>query len=711
MNSNGVGQIQYINSNGVGSTTTIRYRATTTAPIGTSPTDSVGIINNTNGTYIANTLLYSNTVNTLASTDLVYNSNVFTIGPSSRIVSENANSFTSFSNGGSITAMGDSSIAKNLIVGQKIGIANTSPSFTLDVNGDINFTGNFYKNNSLYIGSGSGSGSSVWQTNGTDVFYTAGNIGIGTTSPSQKLSVSGGITVTTDVSSASLFSSNATITNLVTTNQSNDTLIVTNITAGSITSTTFINSSDLSGSNSTITNILATNISTSVLYSTFGSIGTISSTLLSGSTITGGRLSLSGDLNVAGALTVVNITSTNIVNTNVSAGIVLASTLLSAPGTSNTISNIFTTGGNVGIATTSPGATLDVTGSVCATTSITTGALYSINQTTTNIVSTRLSTGTLTVNTATFPNIFITNSTIANIQGTTILATTQVSSGALYSNNQTTTNIVATNISSGMIQGSNTTVTNAVHTTLSSGTAIFTTGLTTATLLATTSVSAGSLNATNTTITNAVHTNISSASLYSTIGSFGTVSSTLLSASTITGGALSLSGNLNVAGALTVTNITSTNLVDTNVSAGIVLASTSLSAPGNSNTFGSIITTGGNVGIGTTSPSYKLHVSGDIYASGDITAFSDFRLKENIVQLTNCLNKIDNIRGVSFDRIDNGTKHIGLIAQEIEVEFPELVYTDINNGLKSVNYGNMVAVLLECIRELKEEVKQLKTNH
>jgi hypothetical protein len=133
-----------------------------------------------------------------------------------------------------------------------------------------------------------------------------------------------------------------------------------------------------------------------------------------------------------------------------------------------------------------------------------------------------------------------------------------------------------------------------------------------------------------------------------------------------------------------------------------------LAATNNSNTVGNIFTTAGNVGIGTTSPGYKLHVNGDIYSSGDITAFSDIRLKENIVQLSGCLDKIDNIRGVSFNRIDTGRKHIGLIAQEVEMQFPELVATDLNTGYKSVNYGNVVAVLLECIRELKVEVNGLK---
>jgi hypothetical protein len=189
------------------------------------------------------------------------------------------------------------------------------------------------------------------------------------------------------------------------------------------------------------------------------------------------------------------------------------------------------------------------------------------------------------------------------------------------------------------------------------------TNITTATLLATTSISSGILNATNTTVTNAVHTTLSS----------GTATLT--------------------------TGLTSANIFVSGVS----------NLNGNSNTFGSIITTGGNVGIGTISPGYKLHVSGDIYASGDITAFSDIRLKENIVQLSGCLDKIDNMRGVSFNRIDTGTKHIGLIAQEVEAQFPELVATDLNTGFKSVNYGNVVAVLLECIRELKGDVNELKS--
>ena len=92
---------------------------------------------------------------------------------------------------------------------------------------------------------------------------------------------------------------------------------------------------------------------------------------------------------------------------------------------------------------------------------------------------------------------------------------------------------------------------------------------------------------TNSEITNSTISTLRNTNQISTNISGGTVSAT-----TFTGGSLSLSGNLNVAGTLTTVNITSTNLVNTNVSAGIVVASTLLSATGNSNTIGNIFTTG-----------------------------------------------------------------------------------------------------------------------
>ena len=147
----GIGQIQYLNTNTSG-TTVIRYRASTTAPPGSTPLGvTTGVINNTSGPFIANNLVYANSSDTLATTDIIYNSNVLKIGGASRIVAENGTSFTNFSNGGALSSMGDASVAKKMIVGQKIGIATTAPGYTLDVAGDINFTGTFYKNNKIIM--------------------------------------------------------------------------------------------------------------------------------------------------------------------------------------------------------------------------------------------------------------------------------------------------------------------------------------------------------------------------------------------------------------------------------------------------------------------------------------------------------------------------------------------------------------------------------
>ena len=111
-----------------------------------------------------------------------------------------------------------------------------------------------------------------------------------------------------------------------------------------------------------------------------------------------------------------------------------------------------------------------------------------------------------------------------------------------------------------------------------------------------------------------------------------------------------------------------------------------------------------NIGIGNTSPSQKLHVTGSILASSDVVAFSDKKLKENIKTLDG--SKVYDMRGVSFTRKDTGKDSSGVIAQEIQKIAPELV-TD-NNGTLSVAYGNLTGYLIEAVKELKTEVEQLK---
>ncbi len=129
----------------------------------------------------------------------------------------------------------------------------------------------------------------------------------------------------------------------------------------------------------------------------------------------------------------------------------------------------------------------------------------------------------------------------------------------------------------------------------------------------------------------------------------------------------------------------------------------------------------GRVGINTYLPSYELHVVGDIYATGDITAFSDVRKKTNIIHITGSMDIVTELQGVRYNWkkgkegpapnkrfIKNEDKvRIGLIAQEVEKVLPEVVFTD-DQGFKSINYANIVAVLIEGMKEQQQEISELR---
>jgi len=112
-----------------------------------------------------------------------------------------------------------------------------------------------------------------------------------------------------------------------------------------------------------------------------------------------------------------------------------------------------------------------------------------------------------------------------------------------------------------------------------------------------------------------------------------------------------------------------------------------------------VVQTAGNVGIGTTAPGAKLEVNGDVKATS-FTYSSDRTLKENISTIGDALSKIQKLEGVSFDWKENGKTSLGFIAQDIEKVFPDLVTTSEIDGLKSVQYGNLVAPIVEALKEL-----------
>ena len=123
----------------------------------------------------------------------------------------------------------------------------------------------------------------------------------------------------------------------------------------------------------------------------------------------------------------------------------------------------------------------------------------------------------------------------------------------------------------------------------------------------------------------------------------------------------------------------------------------------------SVVRTSGTQSIGGAKTfTSNVTVNGAITASGDVTAFSDISLKENIEVIPDALNKLSQLRGVTYNRIDiQGKRQAGVIAQEVETVLPEVVNTN-ENGIKSVAYGNIVGLLIESIKELKAEVETLK---
>ena len=99
--------------------------------------------------------------------------------------------------------------------------------------------------------------------------------------------------------------------------------------------------------------------------------------------------------------------------------------------------------------------------------------------------------------------------------------------------------------------------------------------------------------------------------------------------------------------------------------------------------------------------------TGDFTATGNVTTNSDERLKENIETIDNALNKVKELRGVSYNKIDNERHEIGLIAQEVEKVLPEVVGLS-SEGYKSVSYGNIVGLLIEAIKEQQKQIDELK---
>ena len=119
--------------------------------------------------------------------------------------------------------------------------------------------------------------------------------------------------------------------------------------------------------------------------------------------------------------------------------------------------------------------------------------------------------------------------------------------------------------------------------------------------------------------------------------------------------------------------------------------------------------TGNDGGATITALTLDMSEAGAATFNNNVTAFSDERLKTDIKTIESGLDKVSKMRGVTFKRDDK--LNSGVIAQELEKIAPELVKTaDDEMGTKSVAYGNMVAYLIEAVKELKVELDNHKKN-
>ena len=268
-------------------------------------------------------------------------------------------------------------------------------------------------------------------------------------------------------------------------------LIASSITASNILVNTKVSSASFYAPLATISNIVATAFSTGSIDATGMTIGTILATLQ----ISAGNIysvsASSGSLDLSTGLTSASAYITG---------------LLRATHDSNTLGNLYTTAGNVGINNTAPSYTVDVTGemrvsnsittsTLLASTSVSSGQINATNATISNIVSTNLSSG----------NFAVTDLSATNITASNILVNTKVSSASFYAPLATISNVVATDISSGSLNVTDVTaasifantqvssasvyaplatISNIVSTASSSGTLNVTTGVTSGTLLA-----------------------------------------------------------------------------------------------------------------------------------------------------------------------------------------------------------------------------------
>jgi Chaperone of endosialidase len=414
---------------------------------------------------------------------------------------------------------------------------------------------------------------------------------------------------------------------------------------------------------------------------------------------------------------------------------------------------LVSSGNSIGIGTTNPTSTLQVVGTISATSFVGSG------ESLTNIPASSITNSSITVATSTG----LTGGGTTSLGGTLTLSNTgvtSISSGSGITISATTGSVLISN--SGML--SLTTSGNGISITGSNGAFTLSTGATSSNTASTLVYRDSSGNFSAGTITASLNGNASTATTSSKVSnsltfdnsgtgtssgiSFDGSSAKTISYNTIGASPLAGSSSLTTTGTIisgtwsasfgvvsgaNLTNLTAGNLTGTIPSSvlgnstvyvgttaislnrasaaqtlsGINIDGNAGTATTSTNVIGSTNGVLYNSGTNTTTTSSNLSFDGtNLVVGGTVTANSDITLKENIITIPNALSKTLSLRGVEYDRIDNKEHQIGVIAQEVESVIPCLVKE--NSGIKSVAYQNLVGLLVEAIKEQQSQIDILK---
>jgi len=108
-----------------------------------------------------------------------------------------------------------------------------------------------------------------------------------------------------------------------------------------------------------------------------------------------------------------------------------------------------------------------------------------------------------------------------------------------------------------------------------------------------------------------------------------------------------------------------------------------------------------------TTTKFSVTENGTVVAAGNVTAYSDIRLKDDIELIEGAVTKCMTLRGVTFRMKGHSEKSTGLIAQEVRRVLPEAV-TETEDGVLTLAYGNMAGLFVEAIKELQDQISELK---